>query len=148
MVKIITENAEKIEVDQLYKAFIIKTRALGLDCSFTYRVTEADVTLDTYTGTSTHAIVPKFVTIIGKDAFNNKNIENVSLNDGLKLIRTRAFAHNSIREIDIPKTVIMIKHMAFLNNKELFKHEIGSDATLDKEKFRVYTDDIIMYDQA
>ena len=63
--------------DELYEKFILKTRALGLDCTFTYKVNRTDIILTLYTGTSTHAIVPKFITVIGNGAFHKKGLLNL-----------------------------------------------------------------------
>ena len=140
------KNQEFIDkIDELYKEFILRTRAIGLDCAFKYRVYGEKVTLEAYEGSSIHAIVPKFVTIIDNLSFYRQNITKLSLNDGLKLIGERAFAANNIDEVDIPKTVTCISKYAFRGNSQLFKRvliEGKYDEEIDKEKFRVYSKNI------
>ena len=135
----------KEDIAKQYDSFIVMTKALGLNCSFVYMIVGNTVTLGSYTGSSLHAIVPKFVTNIGHRAFYKRNITDISLNDGLKVIGTKAFASNNINEIDIPKTVLGIGSLAFRGNKKLLdriEEKDGSHTYVpNKNTFRIYNED-------
>ena len=135
------------ETDKLYKQFILRTRALGMDCSFNYNVLGEAVVLKLYTGSSPHAIVPKFINVIDDRSFTSMGIEDISLNDGLRVIGSYAFSDNDISEVDIPKTVTKICKQAFYNNPKLFEWISVNGETmtkLAKEKFRVHSKDTII----
>ena len=141
------ERLVKSKINTLYELFILKTRALCLDCSFNYIVEgETGVRLTEYTGKSTHVIIPGFITIIGSTVFCGKNITNVSLTDGLQEIRYNAFAMNNIGNVDIPKTVRHIGRAAFAGNDRLFKSK-GAETILNTDKFKIYSERIEIKNQ-
>ena len=145
--KELTEEEKKItaEIDKQYESFILMTRTLGIDCSFKYTISGTKVALESYTGSSKHVIVPKFITLINSKVFHNKGLTGLSLNDGLETIGIRSFASNNIDEIDIPKTVKKIDKQAFYGNSQLFKRVLAGEkykAELDENKFRTYSKDI------
>ena len=139
-----------VKTTESYKEFILKTRALGMDCSFRYDVCGNAVILESYTGSSKHAIVPKFIDVIDADAFNGRYITDLSLNDGLKVIGYKAFTSNNLSEVDIPKTVTRICKYAFYRNGELFNRVERNGKYVeisDKDKFRVHSKNTIISDQ-
>lgn len=140
------------EADTEYESFILMTRAIGVDCSFKYSVSGDGVILNSYTGSSKHVIVPKFVSIIDTEAFHSKGITDVSLTDNLRVIGISAFENNDISEIDIPKTVTRICKYAFHDNNKLFKGSKIKDGKyteeLNREKFRTYSNSIVMSAQS
>ena len=135
------------EIDTQYKSFILTTRALGMDCSFKYTVNKEAIIMQSYTGSSKHAIVPKFIDVIDTRAFEYKRITDLSLNDGLKVIGLSAFAFNNLTEVDIPKTVTRICRNAFYDNTKLFtkiKKDGKYTEELDKDRFRVHNKETII----
>ena len=137
------ERAILLKIDKLYNTFILKTRAIGLDCSFEYLIAKNDVILKSYIGISKHAIIPNFITVIANEAFYNKGITILSLNDGLETIRQYAFAINDIVEV--------IDKKAFYGNTQLFKTTKQKDKIveeLDITKFRVHSKDIKIANQS
>ena len=138
------------ETDQLYKEFILKTRAIGMDCSFKYDIIGNAVILQLYTGSSTHAIVPKFIHVVDTMAFYGKQLRELSLNDGLRVIGVSAFEDNDISEVDVPKTVTRICKQAFRYNNKLFKLKVqdgDSIKGLSRDNFRVHSKNTIISEQ-
>lgn len=74
-----------------------------------------------YAGIETNLLIPEVingrsVTGIRKGAFENKNLEFVTLPDSLIMIGYDAFAHNSLGSVDIPDSVTEIGVRAFMDN--------------------------------
>ena len=99
-----------------YEEFIAKTLLLGMDISFNYVIENEDVKLKKYTGNSYKVVIPSFITTICPEVFQYEGLSELILNNGLKYIGSRAFQGNSIKYIDIPKTVEIICHDAFKSN--------------------------------
>ena len=126
------------------------TKALGMDCAFNYKISGKAVVFQKYTGKSKHAIVPKFINVIDTRAFQSKNITDISLNDGLKVIGTSAFGINDIGEVDIPKTVTRICSLAFYGNKKLFKWRVQNGRNieeLNENNFRIHNKETVVSKQ-
>ena len=130
------------EINAQYESFILMTKALGIDCSFKYAVSGKAVILQSYSGLSKHAIIPKFINVIDMRAFHGRDITELSLNDGLQVIGYSAFSFNKLEKVDIPKTVTRICSQAFCGNNKLFKQ-----TTLDTSVFKVYNKDTIISKQ-
>ena len=138
------------ETNKLYESFLLLTKALGLDCSFKYSISGNAVILEKYTGSSTHAIVPKFVNVIDSRSFQDMGITTLYLNDGLKVIGVEAFSNNDIAEVDIPKTVTRICKHAFHNNKLTFKQIINASGVAELvhgDDFRIHNKNTVLSDQ-
>jgi len=77
------------------------------------------------TATETDVVIPsqykgKPVTTVGGDAFNGKNITSITLKEGVKEIRAKAFMNcTSLESVIIPSTVTNIGTQAFFNTKSL-----------------------------
>ena len=134
------------QTNKLYESFMIKTRALGLDCTFKYYISGNAVVLKSYMGTSKHAIVPKFIDVIDTRAFYNRKLTNLSLNNGLKVIGVRAFRNNNLTEVDIPKTVTRICKHAFHNNEIQFKMAERNKVILG-DSFRIHNKNTTVSEQ-
>lgn len=116
-----TELEQKIK--NQYNHFINKCHLVGQDISFEYKIKGDDVILTKYTGTSEKVIVPKFITVIGENAFSIfweynliYRIKEIILNDGLKRICNKAFTFCKAKKIIIPRTVEVIERCAFYNS--------------------------------
>ena len=140
-------NYEQL-IDTKYTQFINKTRLLGYgDMSFTYTIEGQEVRLEKYTGTSKDIIMPSFVTAVRQEAFILKDIKTLRLNEGLKIIGTRAFAsyHNSrlLGQVEIPSTVEMLGAGAFYGNDKLF----DSKYNLNTDRFKIRNNKTIILKQ-
>ena len=63
-------------------------------------------------------ILPKNLTIIGKNAFFNcQGLEEIIFNKSLHFIREYAFAYCNIKKLNLPENLWIIKEHAFKNNK-------------------------------
>lgn len=110
----IKDNPEFREyVDNEYSKFIAKSKLLGQDNRFNYRIEGEEVRIESYKGGNENFIVPNFVTSIGTEAFSYRNLRSIKLNQGLKFIGKRAFAGNEITEVNIPSTVEFVCDEAF-----------------------------------
>ena len=116
-----TRNDESFNrsIAEKYKIYLAKTSLLGHDMSFDYDIEGTQVKLQCYTGTSKQVIVPKFVTIIMKEAFTVTGIEKITLDNGITHIGEAAFQRCNLREITIPETVELKCPWAFYENKRL-----------------------------
>lgn len=70
----------------------------------------------------THVIIPKKingvdVTIIGTNAFKNKQIKSISLPENIKHIGDNAFSHNNLTHLKLPNNLISIGKNAFGYNE-------------------------------
>ena len=113
-----------------YEAFITKALALGYgDVSFEYEIENNHVKLRKYTGLSTNIIIPSFITIIMIDSFRKATIETLNLNEGLQVIGAWAFAPMrasfTLKDVEIPSTVKLVGHSAFINNRSLYHRHTG-----------------------
>lgn len=133
------DTEREIEIRKKYNEFILKCKMFGRDNSFEYRVTEKDVILTQYTGTSSQVIVPSFVTILGENsvcAYYNSilkgEIKSITLNDGLRVIDRYALGNTRIKEITLPKTVEFTEKDAFYNSN-LYDY-IGDEFSLNVYK--------------
>lgn len=114
----------EVKIKKEYDMFTTKCSLIGIDIQFEYRVDGEDVILTNYTGTSQKVIIPKFITIIGKNAFSvfwtkrykNKHIRSIKLNNGLKKISEGAFSFCKAKELIVPTTVEIIEKGAFYNS--------------------------------
>lgn len=68
-------------------------------------------------GQLTNVVIPEGVITIGKNAFTNNKLTEVTLPDGLNVIEEYAFAENNLTEINIPNSVTIIEKYAFHKNK-------------------------------
>ena len=126
-------------IAEKYEAFQAKALLLGYgSISFEYEIENNQVKIRKYTGSSTNIILPSFITVIMKNAFDNVNVETIELNEGLKLIGVGAFvAENKIpqlRFVEIPSTVELIEPKAFSFNYNTLKY--GVDPKDTKFKLR------------
>ena len=121
-----TNNKFKIEIAEKYRSFVAKIKLLGYDVMFKYTVEGENVKIIKYTGKSKKVILPNFITSIENRAFYYKNIEEISLNQGLKYIGEEAFKNNSLKSIEIPETVQFIWYAAFNGNHGLTNRGIES----------------------
>ena len=61
--------------------------------------------------------IPKWVTEIGEQAFENNQLTSVVIPEGITKIEWQTFANNKLTNIVIPETVTKIGRSAFKNNK-------------------------------
>ena len=86
------EEFERL-IAEKYNKFMLKTNMLGIGgISFDYEIENYEVKLQKYTGSNQNVILPSFITVIMKEAFEDSNIKTIRLNEGLKVIGSRAFA--------------------------------------------------------
>lgn len=96
-----------------YAEFIGKARALGSDRSFKYEIFQDTVTLTRYTGNCENAIVPSFVTGLGKRAFSYEGLNSLSLSNGLQVIGAGTCMGNKFNSIILPETTQLVDPAAF-----------------------------------
>ena len=142
------EEFEKL-IALKYDNFIVKTAMLGYKrMSFDYETENNEVRLIKYTGSSQHVILPSFITAIKQNAFTGANIITISLNEGLKVIGTRAFAPKemlgALKEVTIPETVEIIGARAFMENPKV----VSSDGTLHTDRFKLRNSKTIVLKQS
>ncbi|WNN75702.1 InlB B-repeat-containing protein [Lysinibacillus capsici] len=83
---------------------------------------DGSVTITLYSGSDTEVEIPdklgsKPVTKIGIHAFSSKELEKITIPEGVIEIGMYAFATNELKSIVIPDSVIVIDSFAFLQNK-------------------------------
>ena len=132
-------------IDLKYENYIAKAALLGYNSTtFNYEVENRTVRLTEYTGTNTEIILPSFITVIMKNAFRDKGIEKIELNEGLKVIGIGAFASRSdsasLERIEIPSTVELIGFAAFTGNDKLFMR----DSNLSITRFKLRNSKTVM----
>lgn len=142
-----SSNKFKEQIDNKYKAFIAKSKLLGIDNSFEYKIESNRVKLSLYKGNNDNVTIPGFIDIISGGAFKNKDIKSVKLNDGLTHIGSNAFSYNEIPEIDIPESVVYIGQGAFRGNMSLFDVKLQGHAWYRDDKFRVHNKEAIIIDR-
>ena len=117
--KITKDNQFEAEIKERYERYVAKSTLLGRQMSFNYTIEGKKVKLIKYTGITKDVIIPKFVTTITEKAFNNCNIETLTLEEGLRYIGRGAFSGCNLSEIIIPQTVEFIDKEVFYRNKRL-----------------------------
>ena len=146
------EITKDTEFEQLiaskYNDFLVKSRLLGYGhVEFDYMIENKQVKLQKYKGSSTHIILPNFITSIMRGAFIGKTIETLNLNEGLKSIGKNGFdpreRSDNLEEVEIPSTVELICAGAFKNHIKLFN---WTDK-LNTSKFRLRNAKTIVFDQ-
>jgi len=106
----------------------------GSDTPFNFKIENDEAKIIKYTGSSSSDVtIPltyqgKPVTEIGNDAFRNRSIKSVKLNENIKKIGTFTFSNSGLTSLDIPDSVESIGAGAFQNNK-LNKISFGSGLT-------------------
>lgn len=91
------------------------------DFVYEYKSNTRTISITGYIGSSKTIMMPSTlvnypVTKIEKYAFDGKNLDNLTLHEGLTDIIFNAFANNNLTEIIIPSTVTSIGSLAFDNN--------------------------------
>ena len=142
----IESNEEFIQsIDYKYSTFLAKTTLLGMKGrTFEYEIENKEVRLTKYTGSNADVILPSFITAIKSNAFSEANIKTLKLNEGLKVIGTRALSPRDglglIDRIEIPETVRIVDNRAFLNNHKLFK----SNGIVNTDRFKLRSNKTIV----
>ena len=147
--KIIKDEEFEVSIKLKYEAFIAKTRILSIgDISFKYDIENQEVRLVQYTGSSTDVVLPSFITSIKQNAFYKSNIKTIKLNEGLKVIGTRAFvtkeADGLLERIEIPESVELICNKAFVNNSKIVK----TNGRLHADRFKLRSSKTIVLGQS
>lgn len=128
-----SDIAYKVEVDKLYSKFLAKASLVGIDTSFHYRVEGRNVILTKYTGKSSKAIIPEFITSIGYMAFYKcEHLEQVEINSDIEYIGAYSFSMSNLDKIKIPRTVKFIGMNVFMGTKRLFNesHKLRADRVM------------------
>lgn len=118
--------------------------------------TEEELKNDHYylfrTQSNSKNIVTSLKTVSIMDAFSNNNdIENITLNSGVKYINSSAFKNSSLKRINIPSSVIYIGRNAFSGTSNLsitLESDITGYFTLDgesKEEVTLTSDNVVNY---
>jgi hypothetical protein len=105
----------------------VSSLSVGVDNgTWTYDINSDGISI-TLTGTSEYYPAPDLdipdsidgysVTIIGRDAFENRKLTSLTLPDGLVSIQHQAFYRNEIAELTIPESLETIERQAFSRNK-------------------------------
>ena len=89
-----------------------------------YEFDKETQTIKKYNGTDKSIVIPSVidgieVLNIGTTAFGRKQLESVTIPDGIKSIGRGAFGGNQFEKIEIPSSVTRIERMSFANNKKL-----------------------------
>lgn len=81
-------------------------------------------------------VVPENIDIIGPNAYEYLNVEQVVLPNGLKRIEREAFAYSELVSINIPESVQHIAERVFLGNRKLKKVQLPNGlSTITKQAF-------------
>ena len=141
------EEFEK-QISEKYQNFLAKTMLLGCrDMTFKYEIENKEVRLKNYTGKNPKVILPSFITAIMEGACRDKNIETISLNNGLKIIDREAFCNTGvlrgITHIEIPETVELIGRHAFTGNRSIVRY----DGKINIDKFKLLNEETIVLTQ-
>ncbi|TYQ16911.1 UNVERIFIED_CONTAM: dockerin type I repeat protein [Acetivibrio alkalicellulosi] len=89
---------------------------------FEYRVTNRQVRITNYVGTSKEIVIPNSlggypVTSIGESAFRNKGLTSVMIPESVTSIESSAFRINNLTTVSIPDRVTSIGEWAFSGNQ-------------------------------
>lgn len=120
---------------------------LGIDNEFKYNIENNDVTITSYIGDGKRVIIPEFITIIQDRAFSNKEIEQVTLNEGLKYIGSNSFLSNEIKHIEIPRTVKFTGSNAFHGNRALMMKDKKRILGFSQENFKLENKRTVLLDK-
>ena len=121
--EVIKDSKFEKHIAEQYEKHIALTSLLGFKMVFEYIIEGQEVKLKKYTGTSTHVIVPKFITSIMESAFSECKITDIKLNEGLTSIGGYTFEGCNISEVIIPETVEIICGAAFSENRKLINED-------------------------
>jgi hypothetical protein len=108
-VKIIAKDAIKL-LNPYYDSYKIKTVNLGNSVEIIDDFAFSGLDLDDLT-------IPNSVKFIGKGAFTNGGINDLTLGSGIETIADSAFENNNIHNLTIPDSVKDIGEKAFFQNK-------------------------------
>lgn len=87
-------------------------------------------TLLSYNGNDTDVIIPDGVVVIGKAAFKNKSVENVTLPSTVVMISDEAFAFcYALSSITLPDSIVYIGAKAFYEDTGLLSIELPNNLT-------------------
>ena len=81
--------------------------------SFDFIIEGTEVKVKNYTGNSKKVIIPNFVHTICEEAFRNKHIQEIRLNEGLRFIGRKAFTGNNLKQVVVPKSMELMHRYAF-----------------------------------
>lgn len=92
-----------------------------------------------YTGSHKDIIIPNMINgvrvdMIQQEAFKDKGLTSVVIEEGVTRIHARAFQGNDLTEIILPGSIKNIDHRAFLDN-DIKKITIGAGVTLETNVF-------------
>jgi hypothetical protein len=112
---------------------LVKTEWVSGD--FSYRITDATVTITGYTGPGGALTIPstidgKTVTAIGMYVFSFTGLTSVTIPSSVITIKMGAFGGNSLTSVVIPNNVTVIEDYAFNGNNQLTSVTIGANVTL------------------
>ena len=111
------------QIAKKYERYTAMSAVMGREMAFDYIIEGTEVKLKQYTGVTKHVIVPKFITSIMKEAFDETKIESIELENGLKSIGSYAFENCNLAKIIIPETVQLIGTLAFFGNRRLVTND-------------------------
>lgn len=104
-------------VKEKYSNFIMKTKALGMDCRFEYTLLGKEVILTEYTGKCKTIMMPSFVTVIRSGAFSSlQELGELDLiiGSGVHTVGSSIFLHSKVKSpFIIPETVQFVSESAF-----------------------------------
>ena len=146
----IVKNEEfKKSIAIKYESFIAKALMLGHgDQSFVYKIDNGEVILRWHIGSSKNILIAPFITAVMPGAFTNKYINSLELNEGLKIIGSRAFdqkgQNDTLGDVEIPSTVQLVGPRAFKNNTRL----LDRNGMLSIHRFRLRNDKTIVLSQS
>ena len=99
-----------------------ETWAPSTDFKFVRNATNDGITITEYVGSNKEIIIPARieglpVTTIGDEAFSNKQLTSIKIQEGVREIGESAFYRNSLTYVSIPSSVEIIGAAAFHNNQ-------------------------------
>ena len=95
-------------------------------------------------------IIPKStdkgpVEMIGSDAFKNKGLTSVVIEEGITRIHARAFQNNNLIEIVFPTSITRIDLLSFAGNNLLTKITIGQGVVVENTAFPFHSSFVTAY---
>lgn len=142
-----TDKEFKEQINNKYRAFIAKSKLMGINNDFEYKIEGNRVKYKIYKGNNDKVAIPAFIDTICGEAFKNKDVKLVKLNEGLTHIGSNSFSYNEIPEIDIPESVVYVGQGAFRGNMCLFDVSLQGHAWYKDNKFRVHSKETIVIDK-